>query len=211
MTKLQEKHYRALSKDMVTQVREDEFVVTPTILALMTTLRELLVCPRILGIDDDGAAIKALAEDYTLEPHPAVIFTPFVKAIPYIMDALMAPSVGAEYIGTIRGGMKPEDLAREIKSFQMQPVQAKVLIASVGVATSWAATEASTCYFIGYDWSPSVNTQAEDRLHRSGQKNAVTVRYFVHEKTIDRHVLEILDGKTNIAELILDTRNYLYD
>jgi len=208
MTRTQVKHYKALTTDLMTQLREDEYVLTPTILALDTILRQLLVCPRILGIDDDGAAIKALAEDFELEPRPCVVFTPFVKAIPYITRALDKADV--YYIGVIKGGMKPEDLAKVIRDFRAYPRPEKVLVASVGVATSWAAPEASTCYFLGYDWSPSINTQAEDRLHRDGQKNAVTVKYFVHEKTIDRHVLEILDGKTSIAKLILDTRNYEY-
>jgi SWI/SNF-related matrix-associated actin-dependent regulator 1 of chromatin subfamily A len=69
-------------------------------------------------------------------------------------------------------------------------------------------TAASTVVFLDRAWSPSQNLQAEDRLHRIGQKNAVQVIDIVAEGTIDsarnqkiklkwEWLKQILEGKTD--------------
>jgi len=46
-------------------------------------------------------------------------------------------------------------------------------------------TAASTVVFIDRAWNPSKNRQAEDRLHRVGQKNAVQVVTIIAKETLD--------------------------
>lgn len=46
-------------------------------------------------------------------------------------------------------------------------------------------TAASTVIFLDRTWNPSKNKQAEDRLHRIGQKNAVEVIDIIAEDTVD--------------------------
>ncbi|GAB6274758.1 MAG: hypothetical protein STSR0004_16230 [Peptococcaceae bacterium] len=47
-------------------------------------------------------------------------------------------------------------------------------------------TSASDVLFVEMDWTPAGNDQAEDRLHRIGQKNAVTVWHLVGYDTFDQ-------------------------
>ena len=45
------------------------------------------------------------------------------------------------------------------------------------------------------DWSPPVHKQAEDRLHRIGQKNTVIAHYLIGENTMDERIKNILTDK----------------
>ena len=46
-------------------------------------------------------------------------------------------------------------------------------------------TAANTVVFLDRDWTPARNSQAEDRLHRIGQDNAVQVLDIVAKGTVD--------------------------
>jgi SNF2 family DNA or RNA helicase len=49
-------------------------------------------------------------------------------------------------------------------------------------------------------FSPSANSQATDRVHRIGQKNAVTVIDFICKDTLEERVEEILERKKTMFE-----------
>ena len=66
-------------------------------------------------------------------------------------------------------------------------------------------TAASYVIFAELDWSPAVHRQAEDRLHRIGQKNAVFVHYLVGRETFDEKIVEkLLDKSTEINSVLSD-------
>jgi len=54
---------------------------------------------------------------------------------------------------------------------------------------------ASDVLFVEQAWSPSVLEQAEDRLHRMGQENSVSVWYARIKDTIDDDIFAMLDHK----------------
>lgn len=56
-------------------------------------------------------------------------------------------------------------------------------------------TKASYVVFAELDWSPAVHRQAEDRLHRIGQKNTVFAHYLVGQGTFDEYIVNILISK----------------
>jgi SNF2 family DNA or RNA helicase len=65
-------------------------------------------------------------------------------------------------------------------------------------------TAADTVIFIDRSWSPAVNLQAEDRLHRIGQKNAVQVILLDATHTIDEGVTSLLREKWHMIQRVLD-------
>ena len=65
-------------------------------------------------------------------------------------------------------------------------------------------TRARYVIFAELDWSPAIHRQAEDRLHRIGQKNTVFAYYLVGIGTLDEHVVDILVDKEFEVDSILD-------
>jgi SNF2 family DNA or RNA helicase len=64
-------------------------------------------------------------------------------------------------------------------------------------------TAASTVIFLDRTWNPSKNKQAEDRLHRIGQKNAVHVIDIVAKDTVDGGRLQQLKLKWSWLKQLL--------
>ena len=60
-------------------------------------------------------------------------------------------------------------------------------------------------YVINYDdnWQPLVMRQREDRAHRHGQKNTVTVINFVCKDTIEERIRDVLYGKEVVSAEVL--------
>ena len=71
-------------------------------------------------------------------------------------------------------------------------------------------TRAKYVIFAELDWSPAIHRQAEDRLHRIGQKNTVFAYYLIGSGTLDDHVANILVDKSYEIDAIMDesTENY---
>ena len=65
-------------------------------------------------------------------------------------------------------------------------------------------TRAKYVIFAELDWSPAIHRQAEDRLHRIGQKNTVFAYYLIGNGTLDDHVAKILVDKSYEIDSVMD-------
>jgi SWI/SNF-related matrix-associated actin-dependent regulator 1 of chromatin subfamily A len=65
-------------------------------------------------------------------------------------------------------------------------------------------TAASDVVFIEFAWNPALHSQAEDRVHRIGQKNNVSIYYLVVDKSIEYDIVRLLDEKRQITDQIID-------
>lgn len=66
--------------------------------------------------------------------------------------------------------------------------------ASAGHGLNLQQGGSTACWF-GLTWSLELYEQANARLYRQGQKNAVVIHHLVAEKTIDEHAVQVLRGK----------------
>lgn len=199
---LQASVYRQLDKDMVAYITghssEDPegkafmAIVVPNVLTKLTRLRQLLVCPKLIGVETEGAAISYLKDVVEDDPH-TVIFSPFASALPYLKEALEKVP-GVTTVRILRGGMKPEEMQTEIQAFKEQQ---GVMLCSIAFAESFSLDTVHTAYFLGYSWDPNENEQAEGRLRRMDSKNfqGVMVKYLLYDVLLDEDGREILNGK----------------
>lgn len=65
-------------------------------------------------------------------------------------------------------------------------------------------SQAKYVVFAELDWSPAIHRQAEDRLHRIGQKETVFAYYLVGNGTLDEHVANVLVDKSYEIDGVLD-------
>lgn len=187
----------------------DSFLVTANAAARITRLRQLLVCPRILGIDDDGAALEMLTKHLIGEfdgNRPVAVFTPFAQALPFIEQKIK--KLGAE-VYTIHGQLNASLFKQRWQAFQHSTSKRSALLCTIDSATSFDAYRAASSYFLGSSWSAIDNIQAEDRLQRIGQKSKVLAYYYLYEDTTDDRIREVLNDKQKASNWVLHPNEVL--
>lgn len=207
----QKQLYDELLAEMLLNLDSGEILLTPNRMTQDLRLRQLLVCPRLLGIDEDGIALTTLVEYLIPREFDAkravVIGTPFRQAIPYIVERL-EKAFPDSTIEQIHGGIK-ENANDVAKRFQAIPGYKKILIYTIKAGASWTAHTASTGFMLGYEWDANDNTQAEDRIHRIGQENKVFWYYLLHKDTVDEAVISKLNEKVDAINWCLRAQDML--
>ena len=103
----------------------------------------------------------------------------------------------------IIGGQSDETRQDQIDKFQKG--ESKLMIAGIRAGNVGInLTRAKYVIFAELDWSPAIHRQAEDRLHRIGQKNTVFAYYLIGNGTLDDHVASILVDKSYEIDAIMD-------
>lgn len=104
---------------------------------------------------------------------------------------------------SIIGGQS--DSVRQDQIDKFQKGESKLMIAGIRAGNVGInLTKAKYVIFAELDWSPAIHRQAEDRLHRIGQKNTVFAYYLIGSGTLDDHVANILVDKSYEIDEILD-------
>ena len=96
--------------------------------------------------------------------------------------------------------------SKRIDDFQTNPKK-KVFdgsLASDGVIITLTAAE--NAVFFEQDWVAGVVIQAEDRIHRIGQKGSAMIYHVVLEKSMDYYLANSLVRKMDLADSVLDRK-----
>ena len=101
----------------------------------------------------------------------------------------------------IHGQLSSKRRQEEIDEFQAG--RSKVMFMQVKCAIGFDLTASNDVYFLGWDESPSVNDQAEDRCHRIGTKGTVNIRIPVVQRTIETTIHARVGQKADEAELAI--------
>lgn len=111
---------------------------------------------------------------------------------------------------SIIGGQS--DVQRQDQIDRFQSGQSKLMIAGLRAGNVGInLTRARYVIFAELDWSPAIHRQAEDRLHRIGQKNTVFAYYLIGNGTLDDHVANILVDKSYEIDTIMDKSADTYE
>jgi SWI/SNF-related matrix-associated actin-dependent regulator 1 of chromatin subfamily A len=117
---------------------------------------------------------------------------------------ILANHLGAYGVVAITGDTPADERQGIVERFQADP-RVRVFVGSITAAgVGVTLTAASTAVFAELDWVPGNVTQAEDRHHRIGQRDAVLIQHVLADGSIDVTLAETLIAKQEVADAALD-------
>jgi SNF2 family DNA or RNA helicase len=201
LSSTQRRAYDMMKKDMIAWIgqQEEELLVAPVVIAQLTRLQQF-ACAHAdfdpltgrVRLQEPSSKLDALMQ--ILEDNPeqqVVVFSRFKSFVHMAMRRLQKE--GITHV-ELTGDIKQEDRSGLIRRFQSGA--ARVFVGSIAAGgVGITLTAASTVVFVDRDWSPALNAQAEDRLHRIGQKDAVQVIDIIARNTVDLGRMQRLELK----------------
>lgn len=164
----------------------DELVSDAEAIVLMNHLRHA-------GSHAKAETAIELAEEIIEQGGQVVIFVAFKEPGKVIADSLGVRVFSGDLDGPTR-----QDLVDRFQKGIDKAFVGTIQAGGVGVTL----TAAQTVIMVDRMWSPADVTQAEDRLHRIGQKNAVTSIWIQYD-SIDIEIDDILEDKQDRIEQVL--------
>jgi hypothetical protein len=184
LTPSQKKLYDEIAEENISIGNDGSVVVAQNAFVQMLRLRQILVCPKILGPEFDcGGAIQDFAdelEEASPEARHTVIFTPFKGAFPYFTEYLK--SRGFPDIFWLHSGISDRDQGARIEAWRRTR---GVMLNTIDYAEAYSLEPATHAWFIGSSWSPDPNKQAEKRLLRLTSANPILIWYYTYKTPID--------------------------
>jgi SWI/SNF-related matrix-associated actin-dependent regulator 1 of chromatin subfamily A len=143
--------------------------------------------------------------DYTEQGDKLVVFAHNRKVIETIKRELETDAEYQGAVAVIYGGIKDEERADAVLRFQ-NDAQVRVIIVGIQAGGfGLTLTAARAVAFVQLPWTPGEISQCVDRIHRIGQDaDNVTVFNLVAEGTLEEDMAEMLIGKGQVLDAVLD-------
>jgi len=204
MTPAQTKADVELKDHAMTLIRGDTLVSTT--IPLTTIMRLQQICSGFVTDDEgvqnrlDCGKIKALLQ-IAQSTQPIVIFCAFRENVAMIQEALEKEH-GVGCCSFYVGGMSSDQRTVAIQEFQTGIT--RFFISTSAGSKGLTLTKASTLVYYSSDYKLETRLQSQDRIHRIGQTKKCSYIDLVSPGTIDEAILEALDNKRELSNLVLD-------
>ena len=121
-----------------------------------------------------------------------------------VMDA-MDTYLTKKKIGHVKvdGRTPNQDRQALIDRFQEED-GCMVFLASTAMGMGVTLTAASNALFVERQWTPGMEEQMEDRIHRIGQNRGVFIHYMQVENSIDAKMAKLVEYKRDVVAAVLD-------
>ena len=152
---------------------------------------------RLLGRAKVDAAVEMI-DNYVESETPVVVFADTKAVIEGIEEELSR--LGIKFV-TVDGETLPKKREQAKQDFQAGKVD--VFIGSQSAKEGITLTRASDELFVERWWTPGDEEQAEDRIHRFGQKNAAVIRYLQVPGTLDDWMANLVESKRGLIRRVV--------
>ncbi|KAJ7054346.1 SNF2 family N-terminal domain-containing protein [Mycena amicta] len=162
------------------------------------TKAELKLMPRFLPSTKMRSMMEYLKKLALEKPdEKTLVISQWTKCLDIVSDYLTEAGIlHVKY----QGDMTNTKREAAVTAF-MSKDKARVMLMSLkcgGVGLN--LTRANHVVSLDLGWSPAIDHQAFDRVHRLGQTRAVTVRRLVIENTVEDRILSLQERKQNLAD-----------
>lgn len=104
----------------------------------------------------------------------------------------------------VDGSVSGEDRDKAVQEFQNND-KIRLFVGNIKAAgVGLTLTAASSVAFLELPWTPGELDQAEDRVHRIGQRESVNIYYLLANGTIEEKIASMLDRKRRVVDAVID-------
>ena len=198
-----EREYRLAENDVIAWLREQPLDLRELNARIAATLRaeRLAQLGTLQRLAARGKLHAALAwiHDFLASGEPLVVFARHIE----VQEAVMERFPDALHL---LGRDKIADRDESVRAFQDPDGPQLIVCATRVAAQGITLTRASNVAFLELEWTPAMHDQAEDRLHRIGQRDAVTAWYLLAADTIDETMARLIHRKRGLIAAVTDGR-----
>jgi len=195
----QELMYKGMAREMLVELEGGEVLEAPSVIAMITRLRQITSTTATIDETDHSAKLEAVMDIVNDFGEKVVVFAQFRNTVSALCRRLIR--AGIPY-SLVWGGMTPESVSEQVRNFQDGDSRVFVGTTEAG-GVGLTLTAARTLVFIDKHWNPARQAQAEDRIHRIGQDNAVQIISLHCKGTVDDLVEDVLQKKLRMTAEIL--------
>jgi len=211
LTRQQKKYYKQLRDRMIMQAAGEEI----TAVNAAVNMNKLLQISSGAVYTDGGDTLefdikhryKVLREVIDESSQKVLIFVPFKHTISILSRKLNSDGISNEII---QGDVPAKKRTEIFKFFQEQDDPRVLVLQPAAAAHGVTLTAANTVVWWGPTSSLEIYSQANARVHRSGQTHKCTVVQ-LQGSLIEKHVYRLLDSKIHIHTQIIDLYKELLD
>jgi SWI/SNF-related matrix-associated actin-dependent regulator of chromatin subfamily A-like protein 1 len=198
-----EREYRLAQDDVIAWLREQPLDLGEVEAKVAAALRaerlaQLNALKRLAARGKAGAAL-AWIDDFLASDEPLVVFAGNREVQEMVLGRFPE---ALHVIG--RDSLDAREAA--VREFQAPDGPQLIVCATRVAGQGITLTRASNVAFLDLEWTPAMHDQAEDRLHRIGQHDAVTAWYLLAADTIDETMIELISRKRGIVGAVTDGR-----
>jgi len=211
LTRQQKKYYEQLRKKLVMQITGEQ----------ITAINAAVVMSKLLQISagavytdasdvlefDISHRYKVLREVIDESSQKILIFVPFKHTIDILTEKLRKDGITTDII---RGDVSAPNRTQIFKTFQETPDPRVLVIQPQAAAHGVTLTAANTVVWWGPTSSLETYSQANARVHRSGQKHKCTVVQ-LHGSPVEKRVYTLLDNRIDVHTKMIDLYKEILD
>lgn len=200
MSGKQEQIYKEISMEIKANI--DQISIAPNPLAELIRMRQATGYTGILSSTIKESAkldrMEELVEEAVNNGRKVVIFSNWTQVTDVICERIKY-----DY-ALITGQTNDNERQSMVNKFQKDD-NCKIMIGTIGaLGTGLTLTAGTVEIFVDEPWSKAIKNQAEDRCHRIGQNNNVTIYTLITKNTIDERIHELVERKGALSDAIID-------